>query len=399
MRVPAFIPLAVPNITEDEVQAVLAAVRSGWVSTSGPDVKAFEENLAATTGAVDAVAVAAGTMGLHLALVALGVGVGDAVLTAGYTFAATANAICHAGAEPIFLDIRASDWTLSPDAVEAYLAEKCERVGDRLVIRDLGLRVGAIMPVYTNGHPADMDRFSAIGRAWGVPIVADAAAAIGARYKGRDLAGLAELTVFSFNGNKTITSGGGGAVVSTDAALAARVRHLATTARVGADYDHDVVGFNYRITNLEAALGNAQLKRLGDFVARKREIHRAYSEGFADLGGFGAFPLAEDVESAHWFAGIVIPEDVSWCVGDLISGLNARQIGVRSFWKPMQHQGSFASRPARAHDGPLVETERLWRRVLPLPCSTSLTDEDLVYVIATVREVVGELSRRVTAPA
>lgn len=377
------VPLAVPNVGAREADAVAEAVRAGWVSSVGPQVDAFEAGLAAATGSQSAAAVAAGTMGLHLALVAVGVKHGDLVVCPSYTFAATANAICHAGAEPLFLDIDPISWTLDPKELAALLSESCEHGSSGLIYKPTGQRIAAVVPVYTNGMPADMDAINALLSPLGVPLIADAAAALGATYKGRALAGLADLTVFSFNGNKTITTGSGGAVVGRDEVLVKRVRHLATTARVGSGYDHDEVGYNYRMSSVEAVIGSVQLSRLGEFLAAKAAIKAAYDRAFQGSPGVGAFPDPVWGTSANWFSGIRVTAESGWTVPQLVEALNARGVMVRTFWKPMHLQPHFASKPRRS----MRVTEAMWAEVLPLPCSTSIAAEELDYVIDAVRSL------------
>lgn len=371
------IPLAVPNIGAAEEASVTAAVRSGWVSTVGPDVTAFEQRVAAVSGVGSCAAVAAGTMGLHMALRALGVARDDLVIIPSYSFIATANAVSHAGAQPWMIDVSAESWTMDSAALQRALDGDCERDGAGVLrFRATGQRVAAVMPVYTNGHPADMDAINEVAKAHGLPVIADAAASIGATYKGRPLGGEADLTSFSFNGNKTMTTGGGGAVVGADSALVDRVRHLSTTARVGTDYEHDEVGFNYRLTNLEAALGLAQLERLDSFHASKARIAGYYADRLARIAGVSMFPRPAWAGNSVWFTGIVLDADLAMGVPELIEKLNRDGIGVRSFWKPLHLQRPYAGCP----HGPLPVTENLWRRALPLPCSTNLSDDDMAYV-------------------
>ena len=378
------IPLAVPNIGETEVEAVIAAIRSGWVSTAGPSVNEIEKLGAQINRTEEAVAVAAGTMAIHVALVAVGVARNDVVIAPSYSFVATANAISHAGADPVFVDIDPADLTMSPAALRDWLTTRTGREADgRLILTGTGQRVSAVVPVYANGHPADIDAIMAIAHEFGLPVVADAAAAIGATSRGRPLGGLADLTAFSFNGNKTVTSGGGGMVTGPDVALVRKVRHLVTTARIGTDYDHDVVGFNYRITNLEAALGAAQLRRLDEFLARKRAVHDAYVAAFAGRDDVSGFPMT-DPGSACWFSGLVLSETAGTTVPELIAALNELGIGVRPFWIPMHLVKAYKDLKHRAFDGPLPETEKVYRRILPLPNSTNLGDDDLAYVVAAV---------------
>lgn len=380
------IPLAVPNIGPAEIASVTDAVTSGWVSTVGPAVTRFEERVAEVLGVEKSAAVASGTTALHMALIVLGVRRDDVVIMPSYSFIASANAVSHTGAQPYFVDIDPASWTLDPVAVEKALATDFERSPEgHMVLRATGQRLGAIMPVYTNGTPADMDALCAIATAHSVPVLADAAASIGALYKGRPIGQVADLTALSFNGNKTLTTGGGGAIVGPDKARVLRAKHISSTARIGVDYDHDEVGFNGRMTNLEAALGVAQIERLPDFIAAKSHIAATYRDGLGDLPGVLAFPQPAWAERAVWFTGIVLGDGSAMDVPGLIAALNADGIGVRKFWKPLHRQTPYL----QASHGPLPVTEALWSHVLPLPCSTDLSADDLAYVIARVRAHLG----------
>ncbi|RCW21175.1 dTDP-4-amino-4,6-dideoxygalactose transaminase [Ciceribacter lividus] len=371
------IPLAVPNIGHIEEASVMEAVRSGWVSTVGPAVTEFERRVAEISGVESCAAIASGTMGLHMALRALGVGRDDIVIIPSYSFIATANSVSHAGAQPYLIDVSASSWTMDPVALQQCLETEClyDETG-KLILKKTGQRVGAIMPVYTNGNPADMDAINTIATGFGIPVIADAAASIGALYKGRAIGGDADLTSFSFNGNKTLTTGGGGAVVGRDPKLVARVKHLSSTARVGTDYEHDEVGFNYRLTNLEAALGVAQLTRLAEFHAAKQKVSDYYAYRFGDVDELSLFPRPNWASQSVWFTGVVLAPDAKLTVADLVGKLNEDGIGVRTFWKPIHLQRPYMHCPR----GPLPVTEELWTRVLPLPCSTDLSDDDMQYV-------------------
>lgn len=378
------IPLAVPNVGPKEVARVAEAVASGWVSSVGPEVEEFEAGVARVSGTKKGVAVASGTMGLHLALIAAGVKPGDIVISPSFSFAATANAICHAGAIPAFVDIEPDTWTMCPADTGRLIREDFEQRHDGLFHRTTGRRLAAIMPVYTNGTPALIDEIAALGRENAVPVVADAAAAIGALYKNAPIGSLVDLTVYSFNGNKTITTGAGGAVVGEDAALIQRVRHLATTARVGTGYDHDQVGYNYRMSNIEAALGCVQLERLPEFLAAKGRIRARYEAAFDGVPSLTPFPDPQYAQSTHWFSGIrVDPSLAGTTVPDMVKELNARGVGVRTFWKPMHLQPHFREMPRTS----LSFTDSMWEQVLPLPCSTSLSAEDQDYVVDCVKDV------------
>lgn len=378
------IPLAVPNVGEREERYLRRCIETGFVSSVGEFVERFEQAVAEAAGAPYGTATSSGTTGLHLALTLCGVEHGDLVVLPSFTFIASANAVRQCGADPWLFDVEPESWTLDPETVEAALQRHCVRDGGGLRHEPTGRRVAALMPVYTLGHPARMDRFREIGERFGLPVIADAAAALGARFRDRELGSLADLTVFSFNGNKTVTAGGGGVLVGEEESLIARGRHLATTARVGAEYHHDVAGFNYRLTNLQAAVGLAQVERLEELVGRKRAIDARYREALEGTEGLRGFPQADWAWSACWFSGVLLPEDAP-PLRDVCSGLVERGIGARTFWKPIHLQPPYAESPREV----LPVTESFWRRVLTLPCSTHLSAEDQERAISAVREVLG----------
>ena len=374
------IPLAIPNLSGNEARYLAECVESNFVSSVGPFVERFETLVAESSGAPNAVATCSGTTGLHVALVALGVGRDDLVILPSLTFIASANAIAHCGAAPWLIDVCEASWTLDPKLVERALEKETERRGDAIIHRESGRRVAAIMPVYTLGMPADMDPIIATARRYQLPVVADAAAALGAEYRGRRIADLgADLSVFSFNGNKTVTAGGGGAVAGDDVQLCQRVKHLSTTARAGEDYDHDAIGFNYRMTNIQAAVGCAQLERLDDLVAAKRRIAEVYNDALAALPGVRAFPAPSWARSACWFSGVLLERSEA---ADAVSAMRELGIGCRPFWKPIHLQRPYADAP---HGGVGV-CEEIYRKILTLPCSTNLTSEEQEEVVSNLRD-------------
>jgi len=375
------IPLCIPNLAGNEARYLQECVETNFVSSVGPFVDRLEEMVAAAAGAGGAVATSAGTTGLHAALTAVGVGRDDLVILPTLTFIASANAIAHCGAEPWLMDVDEESWTLDAILLGKALARQTERKGGALVHRPTGRRVAAILPVHTLGLPADMDALTALASEYRLPVVADAAAALGARDRGRPIGKLgAQLSVLSFNGNKTVTAGGGGAVLGDDEALVALVRHLTTTARVGAHYDHDRVGFNYRMTNLQAAVGCAQLERLDALVAAKRRIAAAYDAAFAGLAALLPLPAPPRARSACWFSGALLADGAA---ADLVPGLREAGVDARTFWKPIHLQAPFAGCPR----DPTPVSDRVWPAVLTLPCSTGLSESDQERVIAAVRNV------------
>lgn len=377
------IPLAVPDLSGNEARYLQECVTSTFVSSVGPFVDRFETMVAQAAGATGAVACASGTSALHAALLAVGVGRDDLVILPSFTFIASANAVAHCGATPWLFDVDAASWTLDPALVAAELAAHCHRDGDRVIHGPSGRRVAAMVPVHVLGMPADMDPLVEVARAWGLKVVADGAAALGTAYKGRPIGQLgADLTMVSFNGNKTVTAGGGGAVIGNDADLLKLVRHLTTTARVGADYDHDRVGYNYRMTNLQAAVGCAQMERLDQLVAAKRRIAAGYDDALADIKGIGRFPVPDYALSACWFSGAIVQPPLP-SVAEIRPRLRQAGIDARPFWKPMHLQAPFAAAPRTKQD----VADAVWPTVLTLPCSTHLSDAEQAQVIAALRSI------------
>lgn len=375
------IPLAMPNLTGREKEYLVNCIDSTYVSSVGEYVTRLEELCKSACSCDYAVATSAGTTGLHAALTAAGVRRDDLVIIPTFTFIASANAVRHCGADPWLMDIDGT-WTMDADQAERKLKEDCEYRDGLVIHRASDKRVAAIMPVYTLGNIPDMEHFRVLADRYHLPLVADAACAIGATCKGRALGGLADLSVVSFNGNKTVTCGGGGMVFGNDEALVSRVRHLTTTARVNAEYEFDMVGYNYRMTNIQAAVGCAQMERLTEFIEKKRFVRRYYEEHLKGVDGIGFFPETDG--SSCWFSGIVLDhaeglDEVRRICGEL----KAEGIEARSFWKPVHLQLPYADAP-RAELG---HAEGLWNRIVTLPCSTNITEAELEQVVGAVKKV------------
>jgi len=372
------IPIAEPNLQGNEAKYLAECISTSYISSVGPFVDRLEDAVALATTSRAAVAVQSGTAGLHLALSACGVRPGDLVIAPTFTFIATANAISQCGAEPWLFDIDDSSWTLDPRLVERELRQKCSPSSSGPILRATGQRVAALVPVHTLGLPADMDPLIHVSKEFAIPLVADAAAAIGASYQGRPLGTLADVSVASFNGNKTITCGGGGALFGPNQHILHRARHLSTVARVGKDYTHDDIGFNYRMTNLQAAVGCAQFERLPVLLRRKAEIRALYDQYAKSTNGMiRSFPSPQWAHSANWLSGFFLEsseENVR-----VIEQLQLSGIGARSFWKPIHLQTPYRDSPRTSCD----VSESIWGRVLTLPSSTSLTDEDIANIIQT----------------
>jgi len=367
--------LSAPDVGETEEIALVRALRSGWVTPLGPEVDAFEDEVAARVGVRSAVALSSGTAALHLALVSWGVGRGDVVVTSSMTFVATANAIVYTGAEPVFVDSDATG-NMDPHLLARTLKE----------LRRDGRRVGAVVPVDVFGRCADYDAIETIAAAYGVRILADAAESLGASHRGRPAGSLGWAAAISFNGNKIMTTSGGGMLLTDDEELATHVRHLATQARLPVDhYEHAEIGYNYRLSNLLAAVGRAQLGRLDAMLRRRRRTRDAYRSAFAGAPGVAFVGGADDAEDNCWLTAITVdPERAGWSAADLRRALADRAIESRRLWKPMHLQ------PVFAHCGATVSgmSERLFATGVLLPGGSSMTDAD----VARIADVVGEVA-------
>lgn len=356
------IPLAIPDLRGNEQAYLARCVADNWVSSAGPFVTECERQMAALAGRAHGVATMNGTTALHLALVGAGVKRGDFVVVPDWTFAATANAVHHAGATPIFADVTEESWTLDPATLERVLASPPGRVG-------------AVVAVHALGHPADIDALAPLCREAGAALIEDSAGAIGARYKGRPAGGLGDLAIFSFNGNKTVTAGGGGMVVTDDADMARRLRALCAQARIGAEYRYEAIGFNYRMTNINAAVLLAQIERLEEMVAAKRQIALHYDDALSGRNDLVAMPRRPWAESACWLYSVLCRNEDE--AGALVRHMAEREIEARLFWRTLSDQAPYAGAPT-ALSGMAA---RLSGTVVSLPCSSSLTAEQQVRVV------------------
>lgn len=377
------IPLAEPVIGGKEWAYVKECLDSGWVSTAGAFVGRFEADFAKYLGSEHAVATACGTAALHVALLAAGVRPDDEVLMPSFTFIAPANAVRYAGAWPVFVDAEPRAWQMDVARTADFLTRQCRWSGGALRNPRSGRRIGAILAVHVLGHPVDLDPLLEVAAKFDLPVIEDAAESLGATYGGRYAGRFGRLACFSFNGNKVMTTGGGGMVTTDDAALAERVRYLATTAKDDADEGiHGHVGFNYRLTNIQAAMGCAQLERLEEFLAAKRRIAGRYAEGLAGVPGLTLMPEEPWAKSAFWLYSIRIDPARAPCDSrELRARLGAAGIDSRHFWQPLHLSPAHAG--AEVLGGAVAE--RLHGEILSLPCSASLSEAAQARVIAAVR--------------
>lgn len=369
--------LSPPHLTGSEAQYVQEAFATNWVAPLGPHVEAFEREFASTVGSPYALAVSSGTAGLHLALIEAGVGPGDEVLVSTLTFAASVNPICYLGARPVFIDSERTSWNMDPALLEGEL-ERRARVG-RLP--------KAVVLVHLYGQSADIDPIAAACARYEVPLIEDAAEALGATYKGRAPGTFGLAGVYSFNGNKIITTSGGGMLVSADEALVQHARKLATQARDPAPhYEHSEIGYNYRMSNVLAGIGRAQLQVLNDRVSARRRNFDLYRRALGDLAGLSFQEEAPWGLHTRWLTCVLIdPEEFGADREALRLALQAENIESRPVWKPMHLQPVFRDYPCVG--GQVAED--LFRRGLCLPSGSSLTEADLDRVVDVVRRCAG----------
>lgn len=368
--------LSSPDVTQLEEDALVRAFRSGWIAPLGPEVNAFEEELASYCGRDHAVALSSGTAALHLGLLTLGVGTGDLVLTASMTFAATTNAITYTGATPIFVDCDETG-NMSADLLESAFEQLYEE----------GKTVKAVVPVDLLGKVANHERISTICARYNAPILSDAAESLGAIRNGKPAPSFGIAAGISFNGNKIMTTSGGGALLTDDKDFADHVRYLATQARQPVvHYEHTDVGFNYRMSNILAAMGRAQLSRLDVMMESRRQIRLFYRELFQNVAGVSMFgePSSIDGGNTHdnfWLTSVLIDSsDAGFSSEDLRLALLEENLEARPLWKPMHLQ------PIYQHHRAFVDGtgERLFKTGLSLPSGSALTSEELQRISSTI---------------
>jgi dTDP-4-amino-4,6-dideoxygalactose transaminase len=367
--------LSPPEVGAEDRRMLLDAFDSNWIAPVGPDIDAFERELAERVGAGHAVALSSGTAALHLALLLVGVGPGDDVLVPSFTFVATAAAVTYLGANPVLVDCSASNWTIDPDLVEAELAARARA----------GRLPSAVVTVDLYGQCADYDRLTALCDEYDLPLVADAAEALGATYRGRPAGSFGTAAVFSFNGNKIITTSGGGMLVADSAELVDRARFLATQARDPfPHYEHSVLGFNYRLSNLLAALGRAQLAGLDSRIDRRRVIDASYRSALGKVPGIAFMPVLPYGEPNWWLTCILVDPGRFGADREQIRlALESVDIESRPTWKPLHLQPVFEGAPTVGG----AASAAIFERGLCLPTGSALSPADQARVIEAIRAV------------
>lgn len=365
-----------PDVGSLEEEYVVRALRSGWVAPTGPEVTAFEDEIAARCSVPHAVAMASGTAALHLAMLGIGVRAGDVVMVSTMTFVASANAVAYTGATPCFVDSTA-DGNMDPHLLDEAITDQRAR----------GARVAAVMVVDLLGRMADYEAIAAVCERHEVPLLEDAAEALGASRSGRAAGSIGEAAVLSFNGNKIMTTSGGGMLLTHRAELADHARFLSTQARQpGPVYEHKHVGYNYRMSNILAALGRAQLARLDDMISRRRQIRAAYAAVVARVDGVEIFQGDADAGDNCWLTALVVdPAAAGVDAASVVAGLETRDIEARALWNPMHNQPIYAAAPAYVNG----VSDRLFNHGVTLPSGSIHGPETIARVCAALTDILG----------
>lgn len=367
-----FIPLHEPTFTGNEQKYVVDCIKSGWVSSVGSYVDEFERLLAEFTGVKRAVAVVNGTAALHIALKIVGVQPDDEVLIPSLTFVATGNAVVYCGAVPHFVDVSKTTLGIDPFKLEDYLKEVATVKNNVCVNKQTNRIIRAIVPMHTFGHPVDLDPLLDICERWKLIMVEDAAESLGSYYKGIHTGNFGKVSAMSFNGNKIVTTGGGGAILTNDEKLADYAKHLTTTAKLPHrwKYEHDELGYNYRMPNINAALGCAQLEQLEDFIEKKRQLVSKYEQLIEDYEGIKLFKEPEFARSNYWLQTLIFDEKM-YDINQVLETLNNHNVMSRPVWKPLHLLNSFQNCPK----ADLSVTEQLQHQIVNVPSSPYLGED------------------------
>lgn len=370
--------LSLAKMSGEEQKYIQEAFDTNWVVPLGPNVNEFEKTLANyLDNNKRVVALSAGTAAIHLALIQLGVGIGDEVICQSFTFAASANPIKYVGATPVFIDSEKETWNMNPVFLEEAIKDRMEKTGKT---------PKAIIPVHLYGMPAKMDEIMSIAQKYKIPVIEDAAEALGSEYKGQKCGTFGEFACLSFNGNKIITTSGGGALVCSNEHQAKRTMFYATQARDEAPhYQHSEIGYNYRMSNICAGIGRGQMTVLDEFIKRRREIHRIYADELSGLNGVSLLESpSSDIESNYWLTCVQIePSIAGFTRENLRIAMEEANIETRPLWKPMHLQPVFTDAPFYGNG----ISEELFDKGLCLPSSPVLTNEDVERVIAVIKSM------------
>ena len=383
-----YIPLSVPNLKGNELKYVTHAVETEWVSTGGPYINEFEEKIAEYARCKGAVSCQNGTAGLHTALIVCGVTKDDEVIVPTLTFIAAVNPVRYVGAEPIFMDCDDS-LTIDIDKLRAFCEKECVFENNKLINKTTKKHIKAILVVHVFGNIADMSSIMDIAHTFNLKVIEDATEAIGTyyvsgKYKGKHAGTIGDIGIYSFNGNKIMTTGGGGMIVSDNEDLLSRAKHLTTQAKSDElYYTHDEIGFNYRMTNLQAALGLAQLEQLEDFIITKKRNYDYYKKELNDVDGLRILDFKEDIRPNYWFYGLYIEDSFKLNRDELISYLASNKIQTRPIWGLINEQKPYLDFQVYQ----INKAKDYLNHIINIPCSSNLSIEDVTMVINCLKGI------------
>lgn len=384
-----FIPLSVPNLKGNELKYVVDAVEKEWVSTGGAYINEFEDSIAKYLNVESAVACQSGTAGIHLSLILSGVDAGDEVIVPTLTFIAAVNPVRYIGAEPIFMDCDDS-LTMDANKLKMFCEEECEFIGGKLINKLNRKHIKAIIVVHVFGNSVNIEKIMDIAQKYNLKVIEDATEALGTKfisgkYIGKYAGTIGDFGVYSFNGNKIITTGGGGMIVSNHPELLAKGKYLSTQAKDDElYYIHDEIGYNYRMTNLQAALGVAQLEQLDKFVEIKKKNYELYNNGLKNTKGLTMLDFNNNIQPNYWFYSLLINNDIyPLRVKEIIPYLKEKNIQVRPIWNLIHTQKPY--RESRAYK--IDRANYYLENVINIPCSSNLTEEEVNYVINVLNSI------------
>ncbi|MBH52117.1 MAG: aminotransferase DegT [Chloroflexi bacterium] len=381
-----FIPLCEPYITGNEWSYVKDCLDTSWVSTSGSYIEQFENKFNDYIGSKYSIATSSGTSALHTSLIVAGVQENEEVLVSTLSFIAPANAIRYIGAWPVFIDADPSYWQMDPDKVDHFIACHCEWKSNTLVNKTTNRRIAAILPVHILGYPCDLDPLLEISRRYNLPLIEDATESLGAKYKGKKLGCSSDIACFSFNGNKLITTGGGGMITTNNSHWAQKAKHITTQAKdEPVEYIHSEIGYNYRLSNVQAAIGLGQIEHIGEFIQRKILIYNRYQQHFQSHPTITLLPKRPDSDPVYWLNTILLDENITLDQRKaFVNTLNNAGIGVRPLWHPLHALPLYADYTSYHIEHSL----NIYRRAISIPSSVGLSESDQLKCISSINRLI-----------
>ncbi|MBQ2982953.1 MAG: LegC family aminotransferase [Lachnospiraceae bacterium] len=382
-----FIPLSVPNIKGNEIKYVTEALEAEWVSTAGAKIEEFEKNMTEYVHSAGAVACQSGTAGLHLALHYFGITENDAVIVPTLTFIAAVNPVKYEKAQPIFMDCDDS-LCMDPIKLRRFLDNECTKDNGKVIFKQNGKMIKAIVVVHVFGNMADMEQIMSIATEYNLPIIEDATEALGTyytagKYKGKYAGTIGNVGVYSFNGNKIMTTGGGGMIVSNDKELLEKVRYWSTQSKDDVvNFIHNEIGFNYRMTNVQAAIGVAQLERLEEFIAIKERNYLHYKKVIDNMDGMSLLGFRDDVRTNYWFYSLVLDMD-KYDKNKVIQNFSANNIQTRPIWGLISEQKPYQDE----YEYDITCAKEYYNTIVNIPCSTNLSEADADIVLEVIKSM------------